>query len=101
MVEEAVSNSVLEVKLDYLQKDITAIRVDVKEMKSDVIFRREFNEAMVTLRKEHEASLTLRDDRIEALEKAKTRTAGILWAIAGSIGLIFLNAAAKLFLKQP
>lgn len=39
---DSPSNSVLEVKLDYIQKDIAVIKSDVKEIKSDYVTRREF-----------------------------------------------------------
>lgn len=44
-------NSV-DVKLDYLQRDIREIKSDVKDIKSDFINRREFNEALTDVRKD-------------------------------------------------
>lgn len=38
------NNSVLEVKLDYIQKDIKVIKEDVKEIKNDYLTRREFGD---------------------------------------------------------
>lgn len=39
---EVPTNDVLNVKLDYIQKDIAVIKADVKEIKADYVTRREF-----------------------------------------------------------
>ena len=67
---EQPNNAVLEVKLDYISKDITVIKADIKEIKSDFIARREFNEAVSTLRKQitnpadHEARIRALETRV-------------------------------------
>lgn len=40
--QEQPNNAVLAVKLDYISKDITAIKSDIKDIKNDSISRREF-----------------------------------------------------------
>lgn len=42
--DQQPNNSVLEVKLDYIQKDIKVIKEDVKEIKNDYLTRREFGD---------------------------------------------------------
>lgn len=43
MSNDAPTNEVLSVKLDYIQKDLVVIKSDVKEMKADYVTRREFD----------------------------------------------------------
>lgn len=45
-------NSALDVKLDYIQRDIGEIKRDIKEIKSDYISRREFEDVIKTVREE-------------------------------------------------
>lgn len=49
-MEEQPPNSALDVKLDYIQRDIGEIKKDMKEIKADYIIRREFNEALKDIR---------------------------------------------------
>jgi hypothetical protein len=49
MSEQSVdqpNNAVLEVKLDYIQRAVTTIQSDVKEIKNDYVSRREFSTAI-------------------------------------------------------
>jgi hypothetical protein len=52
MSDEQPPNSALDVKLDYIQKDIGEIKKDIKEIKTDYIIRREFNEALLDIRRQ-------------------------------------------------
>lgn len=50
MSDEIPPNSALDVKLDYIQKDVGEIKKDVKEIKDDYPNRRELNDALVVIR---------------------------------------------------
>lgn len=52
MEQDQPSNSVLEVKLTYISKDIGEIKTDIKEIKSDYVSRREFTDGLETIRGE-------------------------------------------------
>lgn len=60
MVDESniPSNGILEVKLDYIQKAVTSIQIDVKDIKNDYISRREFTEALSAVRREFEEQVS-------------------------------------------
>jgi hypothetical protein len=74
---EQPNNAVLEVKLDYISKDITVIKADIKEIKSDFIARREFNDAISTLRKQI-VNPSDHESRIRALETRVWKFIGAL-----------------------
>lgn len=80
---EQPPNSALNVKLDYIQRDINEIKGDVKEIKNDYVSRREFNETLKTLREE-----------ISPLKK-------FVYGIISVIGLAVIGAIIQLVINQP
>lgn len=50
--QEQPPNSALDVKLDYIKDDIKEIKGDIKEIKKDFVSRREFDEALGSIREE-------------------------------------------------
>ena len=92
---EQPNNAVLEVKLDYISKDITVIKSDIKEIKSDFIARREFNDTVSTLRKQI-TNPADHEERIRTLEK-------YIWRIGGALlicQVIILPVALFLLYRQ-
>ena len=81
-IETNPSNSVLEVKLDYIQKDIMVIKQDVKEIKSDFVSRREFSETLKELK-----------DQIKPLKQ-------FVYGIIGVMGLAVMGAIFNLILRK-
>lgn len=81
MTEDITTNEVLNVKLDYIQKDIAIIKTDIKEIKSDYIIRREFNEALVEIR-----------SQLAFFQK-------IVYSVFTVVGLSVLAAILKLIIK--
>lgn len=84
---ETPTNSVLEVKLDYIQQDIKVIKSDVKEMKSEYITRREFEEKS----KENKDAVDVQFDTIN--EKVSLLNRVLYWVI----GVLALAAATSFF----
>lgn len=82
MDNESPTNSVLEVKLDYIQRDIGVIKADIKEIKNDYISRREFTEAQHDLQKE-----------IALLKK-------LIFGVIGIFGVAIVNAIVKLIIPK-
>lgn len=88
-VKDFPSNSVLEVKLDYIQKDIAVIKSDVKEIKSDYISRRE-----------HEAKIIEITDKVDTRFKANEENTKKLYTLVYWIGGLFGAATlASIFPK--
>ena len=89
---EAVSNAVLAVKLDFIQTDITTIKADIKEIKTDYIARREYD-----IR--HSEALT----KIELLQKKESDLEADVvklnaWQNKIVGGLILLNILLGIFI---
>lgn len=76
-------NSALDVKLDYLQRDVREIKSDIKEIKNDYVARREFNE-------------TIKDVR-ESIKPLKQFVYGIITIM----GVAIIGALLNLILKRP
>lgn len=91
---EQPNNAVLEVKLDYISKDITTIKADIKEIKNDFVARREFNDAIAVLRKQITSPVD-HETRIRALETRVWKFIGAL--VVGQI--IILPIALYLIYK--
>lgn len=85
---DAPSNSILEVKLNYIQKDIGEIKNDVKEIKNDYVSRRELNDILKTVREE-----------MKSIRDKGDTTRSILNWILTAFGLSMISAIAKLILK--
>ncbi len=92
--QEQPNNEVLAVKLDYIQKDISTIKADIKEMKNDSIGRREYTEN----KKECDTLITgLRTD-VETLKEYRWKAAGIVGLatfIGSGIGVFVLKFIIK------
>lgn len=78
---EQPSNSALNVKLDYIQRDINEIKADVKDIKKEYVSRMEFNEAMKSMREE-----------IAPLKK-------FVYAIISILGVAVIGALLNMVLK--
>lgn len=81
MNPDVPTNSVLEVKLDYIQKDVLVIRQDVKDIKNEYVSRREFTDALTAIR-----------DEFSPIKK-------FVYAIISILGLAVLGAILNLILK--
>ncbi len=79
---EQPPNAALNVKLDYIQRDINEIKGDVKEIKNDYVSRREFNDTLKSLREE-----------IAPLKK-------FVYGIISVIGLTVMGAIINLVINQ-
>lgn len=79
-MDEQPPNSALDVKLEYLGRDIREIKSDVKEIKADYVSRREF-----------ESKLAEINARVGLITK-------IIYAIGSVTGLAVLGAILKLVL---
>lgn len=79
---EQPPNSALNVKLDYIQRDVTEIKGDIKDVKKDYISRREFTDALTALR-----------DEIAPLRK-------FVYAIISVFGVAVIGAILSLVLKR-
>jgi hypothetical protein len=70
----------VDVKLDYIQRDITKIQLDIGIIKNDFVSRREFKEGLTEIRNEY-----------GPIKK-------VLYWIMGAIGLTVVGALMKLIL---
>lgn len=87
---EQPNNEVLAVKLDYISKDISTIKADIKEMKNDAIGRREYNDN----KKEYDLQFISIHTDIELLKEFR-------WKLAGIIALAtFLSSGIGMFLLK-
>ena len=73
-------NSV-DVKLDYIQRDLREMKVDIKDIKTDFVNRREFTEALNAIR-----------DEISPLRR-------IIYGIVALMGVAVFGAIFKLVIK--
>lgn len=64
---EQPPNSALNVKLDYIQRDINEIKGDVKDMKKDYVSRREFSDSLKDLGDKTETHFIVIEDRVGKL----------------------------------
>lgn len=78
------SNSTLDVKLDYITRDIREIKADVKEMKSDYVSRREFDAGLKDLEIKFLSADKIIEEKINPL--AKVVYAGIGLICVGVVG---------------
>ncbi len=74
-------NSALNVKLDYMQRDIKEIKDDVKDIKNEYVSRREFTDSVKAIREE-----------ISPLKK-------FVYAIISVLGIAVLGAILNMVLK--
>ncbi len=81
-IQEQPPNSTLNVKIDYIQRDIQEIKQVVKEIQSDFVSRREFNESLKAIR-----------DEISPLKR-------FIYGIITVIGVAVVGALLNLILKK-
>lgn len=93
MGEDITTNEVLNVKLDYIQKDIAVIKSDVKEIKSDYITRREFVEKIQDFDR-------ITDTRFKVAEGRVDKLYSIVYWVVGLLGAAtFASLAKYIFVK--
>lgn len=85
-MSEQPNNSVLEVKLDFIQRDIKVIKEDVKEIKNDYLTRREFGDYRDEIK-------DLFDDHEDRLREQETFASNLKgkYAILAIIGTALLS----------
>lgn len=91
---EGNSNNVLAVKLDYIQKDISVIKADLKDMKNDAIGRREYTEKI----KDIDTAVLGLSTEVEILKEYRWKLAGIVAVatfLSSSAGIIILKYIIK------
>lgn len=88
--QEQPNNEVLAVKLDYIREDIKIIKGDIKEIKSDFIARREFND----YKKEINSELIANHAAIEMLKEFRWKLAGMV-----ALGSFIASGSGILILK--
>lgn len=67
--QDLPTNSVLEVKLDYIKEAINVIKADVKEIKNDYVSRREFDSKISEISDKTVARFIVSETRIADLYK--------------------------------
>jgi hypothetical protein len=87
------SNSALEVKLDYLQRDIREIKSDVKEIKNDYVSRREFESRFL----ESDNSVT---ERFKPIKEDVSFLKKVVYSTAALIISTLLIAAINFFVNK-
>lgn len=92
MNQEIPNNSVLEVKLDYIQNDIKQIKNDVREIKQDFISRREYE----TGEKDYDSKIQTQMETLT--EKVALLNRVLYWTIA-VVGLSLVTAFLRLVIK--
>jgi hypothetical protein len=91
---EQPNNAVLEVKLDFIQKDIAVIKSDVKEIKNDYLTRREFSSQQTEIErtlKDHE-NRTRANERFIGNIKGKYTILAVLGMAILSIVVSFVGS---------
>lgn len=91
-MSENPTNSTLDVKLDYIQRDLNVIKSDVKEMKGDYISRREFGDKTKELEDKIIARLESNDEKLKDLFKM------VYWVI-GTVCLAVIGSIMRLIIK--
>lgn len=92
MAEEITTNTVLAVKLDFMQKDVNEIKADVKEMKSEYIPRREALSIAKELSEKTEARFVVGEERVNRLYS-------IVYWFMGILGTATVVSLFKLIFK--
>lgn len=93
----------VDVKLDYIQRDISKIELNIQKIQGDVIGRREFTDSMAALRKEfNDANLQLKTEFIDAVKGVKKDISlpnKILYGAVGLILVAFMTVIIQAHLK--
>lgn len=89
---EQPPNSALNVKLDYIQRDINEIKGDVKSIKSDYVSRREFETEFKDIETRLQAQFASVNEKVALLNRV------LYWMItllAGATGVSLLRLIIK------
>lgn len=92
--QEQPNNEVLAVKLDYIQRDISVIKADLKDIKNDAIGRREYAEKI----KDIDTAVSGLSTDVEILKEYRWKLAGIVAVatfLSSSAGIIILKYIIK------
>lgn len=92
MAELSPTNAALEVKLDYIQRDISVIKTDIKEIKNDYVSRREFDNKITEVQNSFNERMTEITDKVTLLNK-------VLYGIVGLLGTTAIISLFKLIIK--
>jgi len=102
-INDQPTNSILELKLDYITKDIKEIKADIKEMKGDYLSRREFEEKSKSTEDKCIVRIKELDEKRESgfeyLREKVTFLTKLVNGIATTVGLALLGALLKLLIK--
>lgn len=88
MTDNDPNNGVLAVKLDYIQKDISTIKADVKEIKADFISRREFETQMKDIDAKFTAAIKVNEDKTVFISR-------IVYSVISVLAMATLTAIIK------
>lgn len=91
--EDITTNEVLSTKLDYIQKDITTIKGDIREIKSDFITRREHETSVKDLDSRYQIQISDINNKVSFLNK-------VLYSLVGLLVTATIGAVLKLIYKQ-
>lgn len=97
--EDLPTNSVLAVKLDYISKDISAIKNDVADIKKDNITRREFETHVKDTDDKLTNKLLLVDQKIAEVAKDSDWNTKILYGVLTLVIGSIITAVMKLIIK--
>lgn len=95
---EQPNNAVLEVKIDYLLKDVQTIKTDVKEIKNDYLTRREYadsNREMSKIQNDHETRTRKIETFISNLKGKYAMLAVLGMLIVGIVGSVVGSSVIK------
>jgi hypothetical protein len=89
--EQQPPNSSLDVKLDYIQRGITEIKGDIKEIKSDYMTSREYeirHKELTDKVTDLMQAKIVSDKKIEAQESFMNKSIGVILALQVILGII-------------
>lgn len=99
MVDEETTNAVLATKLDYISRDISTIKKDVADIKTDNITRREFETHVKDSEDKVRGAFALRDQKIEEMNKGHEWNTKIIYGVLTLVLGTLVTAAMKMLLK--
>jgi len=100
MAEDSpTTNEVLAVKLDYISKDISAIKKDVADIKSDNITRREFETHVKDSEDKIRARFLLSDQKMSEVEKDSDWNTKIIYGVLTLVLGSIVTAVMKFIIK--
>lgn len=100
MAEDSpTTNEVLAVKLDYISKDISAIKKDVADIKSDNITRREFETHVKDSEDKIHARFLLSDQKMSEVEKDSDWNTKIIYGVLTLVLGSIVTAVMKFIIK--